>query len=137
MLKPEDKDYYLPKVLNSNLSYLTRKQLRKQILEKAKKTTQCYYCKEVNGIVKKAGMLKIVHEKYKKSGKKPEKIIEEMLQSDYSYAIEHNKEIQTILQNSGLVYTLNPVQVRFKHYFEFRNLNLFKFWKLFISVNVT
>ncbi|EFN78064.1 DNA-directed RNA polymerase III subunit RPC1 [Harpegnathos saltator] len=110
MLSPEDKNYYLLKVLNPNLGYLARKALRKQILEKAKKTTICQNCKEINGTVKKAGMLKIVHEKYKNK-KKQENIIEEKLLSDYRYVVEHNKEIKSILQSSGLVFTLNPILV--------------------------
>lgn len=120
MLSPEDKSYYLYRVLNPNLGYLARKALRKQILEKAKKTTICHNCKDINGIVKKAGMLKIVHEKYK-SKKKQECIIEEKLINDYRYAVEHNKDIKSILQSAGLIYTLNPVQVGFKYYFELWN----------------
>ncbi|XP_032666413.1 DNA-directed RNA polymerase III subunit RPC1 [Odontomachus brunneus] len=111
MLPPEDKKKYLDKCLNPNLGYLARKALRKQILEKAKKTTKCYNCQQVNGIVKKAGMLKIVHEQYK-SKKKQESIIEEKLKSYYRYAVENNKEVKNILQSTGLVYTLNPLQVR-------------------------
>lgn len=133
MLSPEDKDYYVLKILNPNLGYLARKALRKQILEKAKKTTKCPNCKDINGTVKKAGMLKIVHEKYKNK-KKQESIIEEKLLTDYRYVVEHNKEIKNILQTNGLVYTLNPVQVRrFEYYFQLWILRAFysKLCKLF------
>lgn len=65
MLSEIDKKHYLTRVLNPNLGYLTRKALRKQILDKAKKTSVCQNCGDLNGTVKKAGLLKIVHEKYK------------------------------------------------------------------------
>lgn len=68
MLTKDIKKTYLNRVLNPNLDYLSRKALRKQILEKAKKTSICPSCGEQNGTVKKAGLLKIVHEKFK--GKK-------------------------------------------------------------------
>lgn len=112
MLNPTDKDYYMHKVLNPNLGYLARKKLRKIILEKAKKTTKCQYCGDINGPVKKAGLLKIVHEKYKNK-KKYDSIIKEKLATDFKFVIEHNKEVQNILQ-SGLTYILNPTQVNTK-----------------------
>jgi len=53
------------KVMNPGLPYLVRKALHKQVLEKAKKITVCPHCRELNGTVKKCGLLKIVHEKYR------------------------------------------------------------------------
>jgi hypothetical protein len=53
------------KVMNPSLPYLVRKAFRKQILDKAKKITVCPHCGELNGTVKKCGLLKIVHEKYR------------------------------------------------------------------------
>jgi len=53
------------KVMNPGLPYLVRKALHKQILDKAKKITVCPHCRELNGTVKKCGLLKIVHEKYR------------------------------------------------------------------------
>jgi hypothetical protein len=34
-------------------------------IEKAKKLTQCFSCGDLNGVVKKCGLLKISHEKYR------------------------------------------------------------------------
>jgi DNA-directed RNA polymerase III subunit RPC1 len=53
------------KVMNPALPYLIRKALRKQILDKAKKISICPHCRDLNGTVKKCGLLKIVHEKYR------------------------------------------------------------------------
>jgi DNA-directed RNA polymerase III subunit RPC1 len=35
------------------------------VVEKSKKLTQCFSCGEINGTVKKCGLLKISHEKYR------------------------------------------------------------------------
>lgn len=57
---------------------MTKKSLRKKVIDKCKKANKCPHCKEINGVVKKltgsksglgsAGVLKIVHEKFR--GKK-------------------------------------------------------------------
>ncbi|XP_034186947.1 DNA-directed RNA polymerase III subunit RPC1 [Osmia lignaria lignaria] len=109
MLSKADKKHYLTRVLNPNLGYLTRKALRKQILEKAKKTTVCQNCGDLNGTVKKAGLLKIVHEKYK-AKKKIDAIVQQKL-AEYNKVLEDNKALEGILQN-GLVNILNPLEVQ-------------------------
>ncbi|XP_017880116.1 DNA-directed RNA polymerase III subunit RPC1 isoform X1 [Ceratina calcarata] len=109
MLSEADKDYYLIRVLNPNLGYLARKALRKQILEKAKKTTVCQNCGDLNGIVKKVGLLKIVHEKYR-SKKKIDAVVQEKL-AEYSNVLEDNKALEGVLQ-SGLINVLNPIEVQ-------------------------
>lgn len=74
VLLPEKiKAVFYQKVRNPNLSYLSRKALRKQIQEKAKKVSVCPECGDINGVVKKCGLLKIMHDKYR--SKKPESII--------------------------------------------------------------
>ena len=108
MLTNDLRKHYLTRVLNPNLDYLSRKALRKQILEKAKKTSICPHCGEQNGTVKKAGLLKIVHEKFK--GKKStDAVLQEKL-AEYRNVTEENKEVESILQ-SGLVNVLNPLEV--------------------------
>jgi DNA-directed RNA polymerase III subunit RPC1 len=62
--------------------------------------------------VKKCGLLKILHDKFK-SGKKNESVIEEYVQS-FSTAKECNKEIEPLINKSHEI--LNPLRV----------LNLFK-----------
>lgn len=109
MLTKDIKKTYLNRVLNPNLDYLSRKALRKQILEKAKKTSICPSCGEQNGTVKKAGLLKIVHEKFK--GKKSTDIVLQEKLAEYRNAVEDNKELESILQ-SGLVNVLNPLEVK-------------------------
>ncbi|XP_015123305.1 DNA-directed RNA polymerase III subunit RPC1 [Diachasma alloeum] len=109
MLPERDKKLYLNRVVNPNLGYLNRKALRKVILDKTKKVTICPNCKDLNGMVKKAGLLKIVHEKYR-SKKKTDPIVEQKL-AEYSNVTKDNKEVESILQ-AGLVNVLNPLEVQ-------------------------
>lgn len=65
LLSDKERKSLKTKVMNPGLPYLVRKALHKQILDKAKKITVCPHCRELNGTVKKCGLLKIVHEKYR------------------------------------------------------------------------
>ena len=108
MLNPKDKKSYFDRVLNPNLSYLSRKALKKQVMERAKKCSICHNCGSLNGTVKKAGLLKIVHEKYK-TKKISDPIVQEKL-TEYQRVLEDNKELESVLQ-AGLVSILNPLDV--------------------------
>lgn len=108
MLPEIEKKKYMVRVLNPNIGYLNRKALRKQILEKAKKNTTCPNCNDLNGTIKKAGLLKIVHEKYKNK-KKIDGVVQQKL-AEYNNVLEANRELEGILQ-SGLVHVLNPIEV--------------------------
>lgn len=108
-MQPKDKITYLNKILNPNLTYLSRKALRKQLLAKCKKISVCPYCEDTNGVVKKAGFLKIIHVKYKNK-RSEEGIIKEKL-AEYDYAIQNNKELEEILAQNGLSKILNPLEV--------------------------
>lgn len=69
MLKDVDKEAN-KKLVNKQLSYLSKKSTHTSILNKAKKHSKCPYCGAINGPVKKGpGLLKILHEPYR--GKKP------------------------------------------------------------------
>lgn len=67
---------------------MTKKALRKKIIDKCKKVNRCPYCKEINGVVKKltggkastgsAGVLKIVHEKFRGTKSKDPAFQEQM-----------------------------------------------------------
>jgi len=75
-----------------------RKALRKKILEVAKKKTVCPNCKSNNGPVKKAGFLKIVHEKYKNL-KKTDPIIQEKL-AELAPKMERDIEFKNIVEQN-------------------------------------
>lgn len=50
----------------------------------------------LTGTVKKCGLLKIIHEKYKTNKKVVDPIVSDFLQS-FETAIEHNKEVEPLL----------------------------------------
>ncbi|PIK60416.1 putative DNA-directed RNA polymerase III subunit RPC1, partial [Apostichopus japonicus] len=85
---------FLYSLKRPSLSYLQKKGLRKKIHEKCKKSQVCHYCGAYNGIVKKCGTLKIVHEKYKKTRKVSDGSLEEF-QAALGTAVTHNKELQS------------------------------------------
>ena len=58
-------------------------------------------------MVKKCGLLKILHDKYK-SGKKNEVIVKEYVES-FSVANEYNKELEPLINKSHEI--LNPLRV--------------------------
>ena len=120
------------------MPYLEKKALRKIILEKCKKVSICPHCKELNGVVKKAGLLKIIHEKFR--GKKnTDPLVKQTIGKfffiyiwyfvikyelnlnylliniiyfleAYDSIIENNKELESLIA-SGLIYNLNPLDV--------------------------
>jgi len=108
LLKPADKIMYREKLKNPNMPYLTKKATRKKILEKMKKVTACFSCGDLNGVVKKCGLLKISHERYR-SVKKSSTVIDEKL-AEYDELREKNSEIEGMLA-SALIHVFNPLEV--------------------------
>ncbi|KAI4470240.1 dna-directed rna polymerase [Holotrichia oblita] len=88
LLGDSDREVFRTKLINPNLSYMTKKALRKKIIDKCKKVNRCPHCKEINGVVKKltggkagtgsAGVLKIVHEKFRGTKSKDPAFQEQM-----------------------------------------------------------
>jgi DNA-directed RNA polymerase III subunit RPC1 len=113
LLNEKMRKIYQAKLKSSKIPYLTKKALRKQIQEVCKKVTRCPHCNDFNGMVKKCGMLKISHEKFR-SVKKDNVILQNELLA-YENAVQFNKEIAPML-SGGLVNMLNPLEVL--HLFE-------------------
>ncbi|KAG9118466.1 hypothetical protein FRC07_007018 [Ceratobasidium sp. 392] len=80
--------------------------LIKQVNTACRKVVYCPYCGSTNGTVKKAGLLRIVHEKFraKKTGEE-----KEAWKRTFSAAIEHQKEVGTFLGKAHD--DLNPLKV--------------------------
>ncbi|XP_040568151.1 DNA-directed RNA polymerase III subunit RPC1 [Lepeophtheirus salmonis] len=115
LLKPKSANSFLKKIRSKDLGYLTKKKLRKKILDECKKMTHCPFCHALNGVVKKAGLLKISHEKYRYM-KKTNQIILDTIE-EYDFASKDNKEIESLVSNHhALVHYLNPLEVL--HMFE-------------------
>ncbi|KAF3853699.1 hypothetical protein F7725_014387 [Dissostichus mawsoni] len=100
-------------VKRPNLAYLQKRGLKKKISDKCRKKTICMSCAAFNGPVKKCGLLKIIHEKYKTNKKVVDVFVTDFLQS-FDTAIEHNKVVEPLLTRAQE--NLNPLVV----------LNMFK-----------
>ncbi|XP_039583260.1 DNA-directed RNA polymerase III subunit RPC1 [Passer montanus] len=113
MLSVEEKKQFLDYLKRPGLTYLQKRGLKKKVSEKCRKKNTCPYCGAFNGTVKKCGLLKIIHEKYKTNKKVVDPIVSTFLQS-FETAIEYNKEVEPLLGRAQE--NLNPLVV----------LNLFK-----------
>ncbi|GIY43094.1 DNA-directed RNA polymerase III subunit RPC1, partial [Caerostris darwini] len=92
LLNPDERKKYSEILRQPNISYLRKKQLRKQILEQCVKKSACQFCHETNGQVKKVGCLKIVHDKFKKEKKGDPELLEYL--DSFHEAIHSNKELE-------------------------------------------
>ncbi|KAA8581469.1 hypothetical protein FQN60_003050 [Etheostoma spectabile] len=113
MLTKEDKLQFMDLIKRPNLAYLQKRGLKKKISDKCRKKTICLNCSAFNGPVKKCGLLKIIHEKYKTNKKVVDVFVSDFLQS-FDTAIEHNKVVEPLLTRAQE--NLNPLVV----------LNMFK-----------
>ncbi|KYO27634.1 DNA-directed RNA polymerase III subunit RPC1 [Alligator mississippiensis] len=113
MLTSEEKKQFLDYLKRPGLTYLQKRGLKKKVSEKCRKKSICPYCGAFNGTVKKCGLLKIIHEKYKTNKKVVDPVVSNFLQS-FEAAIENNKEIESLLGRAQE--NLNPLIVlnRFK-----------------------
>lgn len=132
MLKEADKEAYSKKLVNKQLSYLTKKAMHTQILVKSKKNTKCPYCGAINGPVKKGpGLLKILHEPFR--GKKNTDpiftralgkwfvdgafFLKTFTKFNFHFldellaAAENNRELEQLIGPSALIQELNALQV--------------------------
>uniref|UniRef100_A0A671XND9 DNA-directed RNA polymerase subunit n=1 Tax=Sparus aurata TaxID=8175 RepID=A0A671XND9_SPAAU len=113
MLTKEEKLQFMDQLKRPNLAYLQKRGLKKKISDKCRKRTICLNCAAFNGPVKKCGLLKIIHEKYKTTKKVVDPFVSEFMQS-FDIAIEHNKVMEPLLTRAQE--NLNPLVV----------LNMFK-----------
>uniref|UniRef100_A0A3B5AQI6 DNA-directed RNA polymerase subunit n=1 Tax=Stegastes partitus TaxID=144197 RepID=A0A3B5AQI6_9TELE len=113
MLTKEEKLQFMDYLKRPNLAYLQKRGLKKKISDKCRKRTICLSCSAFNGPVKKCGLLKIIHEKYKTTKKVVDPFVSDFLQS-FDTAIEHNKLVEPLLTRAQE--NLNPLVV----------LNMFK-----------
>nr|CAB3265029.1 DNA-directed RNA polymerase III subunit RPC1-like [Phallusia mammillata] len=109
LLTPPEKHTFKDTLKRPGLTYLQLRSLRKKVNTKARKCHSCFYCGAMNGTVKKCGLFKIVHEKYKSYTKRvvrPE--IDEFYQSFHN-ATKHNKELESLVNRAQE--DLNPLVV--------------------------
>ncbi|KAL7990271.1 hypothetical protein Chor_013701, partial [Crotalus horridus] len=108
LLTTEEQKQFLDYLKRPGLTYLQKRGLKKKISEKCRKKNTCPHCGAFNGTVKKCGLLKIIHEKYKTTKKIVDPVVSHFIQS-FDTAIEHNKEIEALLGKAQE--NLNPLMV--------------------------
>ncbi|XP_028287346.1 DNA-directed RNA polymerase III subunit RPC1 isoform X1 [Parambassis ranga] len=106
MLTKEEKLQFMDYLKRPNLAYLQKRGLKKKISDKCRKRTICLNCSAFNGPVKKCGLLKIIHEKYKTTKKVVDPFVSEFIQS-FDTATEHNKLLEPLLSRAQE--NLNPL----------------------------
>ena len=108
LLPPDERKSSLEALRRPALSNLARKGILKKVNTKCRKMSQCPYCEGLNGNVKKTGMIKIVHEKYKTTKKVIPPAIS-LFRASFKVALEHNKELEPLLSKAQEI--LNPLRV--------------------------
>eukprot|EP00898_Chlorokybus_atmophyticus_P005611 jgi/Chlat1/6050/Chrsp4S06335 len=105
LVPEEERQQFLKRVRNPRLETLQRRALFKKLADRCKRTRQCHYCADGQGVVKKAGStLKIVHDKYAK-----DRIHMGRFAEDAQEAIEHNSELANHINK--VQDDLNPIKV--------------------------
>ncbi|KAJ2162429.1 DNA-directed RNA polymerase III subunit C1 (rpo31) [Coemansia sp. RSA 552] len=66
MLEEPDRRKFLKRLRSPGMDGLQIQAVVKAVNERCRKVTYCHYCGETNGVVKKGGPLKIIHDKYRK-----------------------------------------------------------------------
>lgn len=90
LLSDNEKLTWLKKIRNPHLDSLQRESIFKTIILACKKVSHCSQCDTLNGIVKKVGALKIIHEKNGRGGKKV--ITIDLATAAFSAAVESMPE---------------------------------------------
>ncbi|EIN10167.1 beta and beta-prime subunits of DNA dependent RNA-polymerase [Punctularia strigosozonata HHB-11173 SS5] len=107
LLEEPDRRTYLKRFRRPNLENLQRQALCKAVNSAARKVVYCPYCAATNGTVKKAGALKIIHDKFR-----AKKTAEEMerWKKTFSNAVDAQKELATYI-GRAVHEDLNPLKV--------------------------
>jgi len=107
LLDETDRRQYLRRFRRPNLENVHRQALSKAVNAMARKVVYCPYCSATNGVVKKAGALKIIHDKFR--AKKTADELEKWKLS-FTAAVESQKELAMYI-NKAVHEDLNPLKV--------------------------
>jgi hypothetical protein len=107
LLEEPERRIYLRKFRRPNPENIQRQSLFKTVNAAARKIVYCPYCAATNGAVKKAGALKIIHDKFR-----AKKTAEEMeaWKKTFASAVEAQKELSMYI-NKAVHEDLNPLKV--------------------------
>ncbi|KAJ3513331.1 hypothetical protein NLJ89_g3010 [Agrocybe chaxingu] len=107
LLEEPDRRTFLKRFRRPNLENMQRQAISKAVNSMARKVVYCPYCSATNGAVKKAGALKIIHDKFR--AKKTAGELEKWKMS-FAPAIEAQKELALYI-NKAVHEDLNPLKV--------------------------
>ncbi|KAH9977877.1 beta and beta-prime subunits of DNA dependent RNA-polymerase [Lactifluus volemus] len=107
LLEEPERRTYLKRFRRRNLENIQRQSLFKAVNSAARKTVYCPYCAATNGAVKKAGALKIIHDKFRA---KKTAVEMEAWKRTFASAVEAQKEL-SIYINKAVHEDLNPLKV--------------------------
>ena len=107
MLEEPDRRLFIRRFRRPNLENIQRQALSKSVNAMARKAVYCPYCSAVNGAVKKAGALKIIHDKFR-----AKKTADEMhrWKASFQNAVAAQKELGVHL-SKAVHEDLNPLKV--------------------------
>eukprot|EP01119_Soliformovum_irregulare_P009594 TRINITY_DN2305_c0_g1_i1.p1 TRINITY_DN2305_c0_g1~~TRINITY_DN2305_c0_g1_i1.p1 ORF type:complete len:1461 (+),score=465.40 TRINITY_DN2305_c0_g1_i1:140-4384(+) len=108
LLSENERKMYLTKMRNPKSDNLQRQQLLKKIMDECKKHYACERCGNMNGLVKKIGIMKLSHEKYKGTTVTKKDLTADFFQT-FDEAIKFNKDIKPLLPK--VQEDLNPLDV--------------------------
>lgn len=106
LLDENDRRLYLKRFRTPNLENLARQNFSKKVNTACRKVVHCPYCGSTNGVVKKIGLLKIIHEKFRQKKTHPEM---EQWRATFSAAVDYDKAIGGLLSKAHE--DLNPLKV--------------------------
>jgi hypothetical protein len=107
LLEEPERRMYLKKFRRPNLENIQRQSLFKAVNGAARKIVYCPYCAATNGAVKKAGALKIIHDKFRA---KKTAVEMEAWKKTFTSAVEAQKELGMYV-NKAVHEDLNPLKV--------------------------
>ncbi|KAF5321814.1 hypothetical protein D9619_000944 [Psilocybe cf. subviscida] len=107
LLEEPDRRNFLKRFRRPVLENMQRQALSKAVNTMARKVVYCPYCSATNGAVKKAGALKIIHDKFR--AKKTADELEKFKES-FASAVEAQKELGMYI-NKAVHEDLNPLKV--------------------------
>ena len=98
---------FLKRFRRPNLENIQRQSVFKAVNAAARKVVYCPYCSATNGAVKKAGALKIIHDKFRA---KQTAVEMEAWKKTFTSAVEAQKELSLYI-NKAVHEDLNPLKV--------------------------
>jgi DNA-directed RNA polymerase III subunit RPC1 len=107
LLDEQDRRTYLKRFRRPNLENIQRQALCKAVNVISRKVVYCPYCSATNGAVKKAGALKIIHDKFR--AKKTAEELEKFKRS-FTNAVDAQKDLGMYV-NRAVHEDLNPLKV--------------------------